>query len=112
MSTVSHAFQDYSAQTIKDMEERDVSQDTYVVLLFDATTIQNKCVLICTGITADGTRTFLGFVEIATDIAEAITGFLMKLVKRGLFCVMDGAKGIKKAVQEVFGDHAQIQRCM
>ena len=117
-STVSRAFQEYSAQVLSEMEARDLSQDTYVVLMFDATNIQNKHILICTGVTVAGTKQFLGFVELSTENAEAITGFLMKLVdqglryEHGLLCVMDGAKGIKKAVQEVFGDYAQIQRCM
>ena len=117
-STVSRAFQEYSAQVLREMEARDLSQDTYVVLMFDATKIQNKHILICTGVTVAGTKQFLGFVELSTENAEAITGFLMKLLDQGLryahglLCVMDGAKGIKKAVQEVFGDYAQIQRCM
>ena len=117
-STVSRAFQEYSAQVLREMEERDLSQDTYVMLMFDATKIQNKHILICTGVTVEGTKQFLGFVELSTENAEAITGFLMKLVDQGLrcahglLCVMDGAKGIKKAVQDVFGDYARIQRCM
>jgi transposase-like protein len=30
---------------------------------------------------------------------------------QGLLCVIDGAKGLRKAVQKVFGDAAAVQRC-
>ena len=30
---------------------------------------------------------------------------------KGLLVVIDGAKGLPKAVKETFGDHAQEQRC-
>ena len=43
--------------------------------------------------------------------------FLRELVERGLryqpglLCVIDGAKGLRKALQTVFGSHAVVQRC-
>ena len=43
--------------------------------------------------------------------------FLRELVERGLrteqglLCVMDGAKGLRKAIQTVFGRQAVVQRC-
>ncbi len=30
---------------------------------------------------------------------------------QGLLCVVDGAKGLYKAVKDVFGDYTQVQRC-
>jgi transposase-like protein len=30
---------------------------------------------------------------------------------QGLLCVIDGAKGLRKAIQTVFGDHGIVQRC-
>ena len=117
-ATVSRAFQQYSAQVLKEFEERDLSQDTYVALLLDATWVQKKNILICIGVTVHGEKHVLGIVELSTENAEVISGFLLRLVDKGLrysqglLFVMDGSKGMKKAVQEVFGDDALIQRCI
>ena len=52
-----------------------------------------------------------------TENERAITGFLRSLVERGLDCsagvlvVIDGAKGLRAAVKNVFGGQALIQRC-
>ncbi len=62
-STVSRAFKDYSQQVLEELEARDLSEETYVALLFDATNILDKHILICTGITAEGTKVILGFIE-------------------------------------------------
>jgi len=32
-------------------------------------------------------------------------------IEEGLLCVMDGSRGVRKAVDEVFGRYALIQRC-
>ena len=65
----------------------------------------------------DGRKLPLGFVETTTENSEAIKGLLQDLIGRGLsfneglLCVIDGAKGLFKAVREVFGGFACVQRC-
>ena len=65
----------------------------------------------------DGRKLPLGFVETTTENSEAIKGLLQDLIGRGLsfneglLCVIDGAKGLFKAVREVFGGFACAQRC-
>ena len=116
-SSVSRTFQEYSATVLAQLEARDLSQDTYVVLMLDGTHLKGRQVMLCAGITEGGVKHTLGFAELATENADAVEGFLMKLVNQGLsydqglLCVMDGAIGIRKAVRRVFGDYAQIQRC-
>lgn len=116
-SSVSRTFQAHSAQVLREFEERDLSQATYVALMLDATNFKDRHVLICVGITDAGDKQVLGFVELTSENAEAASGLLEDLVRRGLryeqglLCVMDGAKGLRKAVQQVFGDYVQVQRC-
>ena len=49
--------------------------------------------------------------------SRAIKGLLKNLIERnfkfeeGILVVSDGSKGIRKAVEEVFGQKAAIQRC-
>ncbi len=60
-------------------------------------------------------KVVVGFVQTATENEPVCAAFLRELVDRGLqcdhglHCVIDGVKGIRKAVQTPFG--AVIQRC-
>ncbi len=70
-----------------------------------------------------GRKLPLGFVETTTEnsegypSAEAIKGLFWDWIGRdlsfekGLLCVLDGAKGLFKAVCEVVGGFAEVQRC-
>jgi transposase-like protein len=31
--------------------------------------------------------------------------------EEGILCIIDGSKGLRKAIDEVFGDRAEVQRC-
>jgi putative transposase len=59
----------------------------------------------------------LGFIESTTENAGAIQGLLRDLIDRGLrfeeglLFVVDGSKGLSKAIRKTFGAYAQIQRC-
>lgn len=64
-----------------------------------------------------GEKVLLGFVQTATENKMVCAAFLRELVARGLcyqeglLVVLDGSKGLRQAVREVFGEAAQIQRC-
>jgi len=59
----------------------------------------------------------LGFIHTTTENSCAIKGLLKNLIERnfkfeeGILVVSDGSKGIKKAVEETFGEKAAMQRC-
>ena len=67
--------------------------------------------------TLKGEKVVLGFVQTATENELVGTQFLGDLVERGLdvsrvvLCVIDGAKGLRKAVEKVFAGKAVVQRC-
>ena len=116
-STISRIFVQQSAKILQEYEQRDLSEDTYVAVVLDGTKIQNCNVVMCVGITEEGTKTSLGFIETDTENATSVEELLRDLVERGLqyeqglLWIMDGAKGFHKAVKTVFGEYAQIQRC-
>lgn len=64
-----------------------------------------------------GEKVPLGFVQTHTENAKSIKGLLSALIDRGfdyhqgILCVIDGSKGIGKAVKDAFGKSALIQRC-
>src|SRR5438093_3852784 len=74
--------------------------------------------VIALGVSSDGTRRFLGFVETDTENEKVLTPFLRTLIERGLdlsqglLVVIDGGKGLRSAVRQVFSKRALVQRCM
>ena len=69
------------------------------------------------GVTEEGYKKVLGFTQATTERAEPVRELLRDLIGRGLsfdngiLCVIDGSKGLRKAIGEVFGDRAEVQRC-
>ena len=72
--------------------------------------------MVALGITIDGTKVPLALAEGATENATVVRDLLAGLRDRGLdvtrpiLAVLDGAKALRRAVDDVF-DHPVIQRC-
>lgn len=116
-STVSRRFIRASARQLQALQERRLDTTDVVVLLLDGKTFAEDRMVIALGITLTGEKVILGFVQTATENETVCAAFLRELVERGLrveqglLCVIDGAKGLQKAIQSVFGDHGIVQRC-
>jgi transposase-like protein len=74
-------------------------------------------ILVAMGIDAKGQKHVLGVWEGATENQVACRELLSHLVDRGLradrslLVVIDGGKGLRKAIRDVFGKYALVQRC-
>ena len=72
--------------------------------------------MIALGVTATGEKRILGLVQTASENKRVIASFLRELGERGcpldrpLLAVLDGARGLRAAVRDVFGD-IPVQRC-
>jgi len=116
-ASVSRSFQERSRKALEAFEQRSLAEEDFVALWIDGKYLASIQMVICLGLTIDGRKLPLGFVETTTENGEAIKGLFQNLISRGfcfdegLLCVIDGAKGLFKAVQEVFGEYAQVQRC-
>jgi len=116
-STVSRSFVKASAAQLKAFQERDLSQESYVALFLDGKTFADDTMVIALGVTEDGTKRFLGFVETGTENERVLSGFLSSLTDRGLdaseglLVIIDGGKGLRAAVRKVFGKQGVVQRC-
>ena len=116
-STVSRRFIRVSARKLSELLERDLSGHDFVALVLDGKAFGKSEMVTALGITLDGKKVVLGFVETATENETVCTEFLRGLVDRGLsfekglLVALDGAKGIRKAVDRVFAGHALVQRC-
>jgi len=73
--------------------------------------------IVCMGVTEAGYKKVLRFTQATTENARPIKEMLRDLIERGLsfeegiLCVVDGSKGLRKAIDEVFGSCAEVQRC-
>lgn len=116
-SAVSRRFIRVSARKLAELMERDLSGHDFVALVLDGKAFGKSEMVTDLGITIDGKKIVLGFVETVTENEAVCTEFLRGLVNRGLsfekglLVVLDGARGIRKAVDRVFAGHALVQRC-
>lgn len=116
-SAVSRRFIRVSARKLAELMERDLSGHDFVALVLDGKAFGKSEMVTALGITIDGKKVVLGFVETVTENEAVCTEFLRGLVDRGLsfekglLVALDGAKGIRKAVDRVFAGHALVQRC-
>ena len=116
-SSLSRRFKRASAAKLQALQERDLSSYDVVALFLDGKTFADDEMVIALGVTLDGQKVVLGFVQTATENERVCSAFLRSLVERGLkfdqglLCVIDGAKGLRAAVKRVFGTKAPVQRC-
>src|SRR5882672_11453081 len=88
-----------------------------VALFMDGVVVAQQTVIVVLGVTRDGTKVPLGLRLGATENAVVCTELLQDLLASGLrfegrvLWVVDGGKGLRKALGDVFGDAAMIQRC-
>ena len=108
------------SQTSKNLEEylsRRLEELELAALMMDGLEVAGQTVVVTLGITIDGTKVPLGIWLGSTENSQVCTALLQDLLERGLrinesiLCVVDGGKGIRKALDDVLGDLAVIQRC-
>jgi len=116
-STVSRRYIRASARQLRALGERRLDSYDLVAVLLDGKTFAEDEMVIALGVTVHGQKVILGFVQTATENTRVCAAFLRELVARGLqyeqglLVVIDGSKGLRRGVQEVFGETAQVQRC-
>lgn len=115
-SSVSRRFIRASAHELRRLQERRLDDAEWLVLVLDGKTFAGDQLVIALGVTGTGEKRILGIVQTASENKRVIGSFLRELGERGfpldrpLLVVLDGAKGMRAAVREVFGD-VPVQRC-
>ncbi len=86
-------------------------------MIIDGLDVADRCHVVALGITTEGVKIPLGLWEGSTENATLARNLLSDLVDRGLdpeqgiLFVIDGAKALRKAIRDVFGQRAPVQRC-
>jgi transposase-like protein len=115
--TISRAFIEESSKALEEFEKRDLGLYDFVALILDGKYLARENIVIALGVTITGLKLPLGFIQTTTENSKAVKGLLKNLIGRGfrfsqgILTVIDGSKGLRKAVEEVFGEFNLTQRC-
>jgi putative transposase len=116
-SAVSRQFAEASAQALQRLCERRFEEVELLVVYLDGKDFSGHQVVYAVGVDVEGRKHVLGLTEGATENAVVVKGLLEQLVERGVapgrrrLFVIDGAKALRKAIDEVYGPHNPVQRC-
>jgi transposase-like protein len=116
-SAASRALIGRTRQKLRAHLERRLDELDLIALFVDGIEVARQTVVVALGITTDGSKVPLGLVQGSTENAALCTSLFQGLLGRGLkvedklLCVIDGGKGVRKALEDVFGSLAVIQRC-
>jgi transposase-like protein len=115
-SSVSRHWKEATAAELEKLCQRPVPSKL-VALLLDGQSFRGEHLIVGLGIDETGHKHVLGLWHGATENSTVARLLLTDLRERGLdtenalLVVIDGAKALHKAVKEVFGQRALIQRC-
>ncbi|PIQ99530.1 MAG: hypothetical protein COV66_11240 [Nitrospinae bacterium CG11_big_fil_rev_8_21_14_0_20_45_15] len=116
-ATVSRRTIRASARKLRALMSRPLNQDDFVALFVDGKSFSEDGIILVVGITIKGEKRILGFVQAATEKESVLHEYFGTLLERGLdyrqglLCVVDGSKGLLKALRNVFNGYVLIQRC-
>jgi transposase-like protein len=116
-SAVSRRFVRATKERLEEVVGRPLEDLDLAVLMIDGIEFADHVVLVVLGIDTQGRKHVLGLREGATENSAACKALLGNLRERGLrtdraiLVVIDGSKALRKAVRDIFGDKAAVQRC-
>jgi putative transposase len=116
-SAVSRAFVERTRGALAELMSRRLDDVRLAVMMLDGLELRGRTNVVALGITTEGVKIPLGLWEGSTENATVATALLADLVERGLdpeqgiLFVIDGAKALRKAIRNVFGQ-APVQRCV
>ena len=117
-SSVSRTFVERTRRSLGELMSRRLDDMRLAVLMLDGIELKGRTNIVALGITTEGVKIPLGLWEGSTENATVATALLSDLVERGLdpeqgmLFVIDGSKALRKAIRDVFGDQAPVQRCI
>ena len=116
-SNLSKRFKRSSTKKLQTLQERRLAEHDFVAIFVDAKRYAKDGIMAAIGVTLEGRKIVLGIEQIHSENSNVISQWFDRLIKRGLkfeqgiLFIVDGSKGIHKAIKQKFGPYALIQRC-
>ena len=117
-SAASRVFVARTRQQLWKLMRRPLSDLRLAVIMLDGIELHGYTNIVALGITTEGEKLALGLWDGSTENAAVAAALLSDLVDRGvdveqgLLFVIDGAKALRKAIRQVFGNKVPVQRCV
>ena len=116
-SSVSRRFVALSAARLAEWLASPLGKLDLPVIMIDGIHFRGRVVLVALGVDAKGEKHVLALREGHSENATLVRALIADLVERGLdpetarLWVIDGAKALRRAIGEHFGNSALVQRC-
>jgi putative transposase len=116
-SSVSRAFVRATAAEVEKLAQRRFDGERFLAIFIDGVQYAGETMVVALGVNEAGVKRILGLRQGATENAQVCTSLLEELRERGLrtdlptLFVLDGSKALTKAVRDVWGRFAVVQRC-
>jgi putative transposase len=116
-TSVSEMFIERTRTALGELMSRRLDDVRLAVMMLDGLELADRVDVVALGISTDGAKIPLGLWEGSTENATLTRTLLADLVDRGLdpdqaiLFVIDGGKALRRAIKDVFGEHALVHRC-
>jgi putative transposase len=116
-SSVSEMFVERTRTALEELMSRRLDDVRLAVMMLDGMEVAEATHVVALGISTEGVKIPLGLWEGSTENATLTRTLLADLVDRGLdpeqaiLFVIDGGKALRRAIKDVFGEHALVHRC-
>jgi putative transposase len=116
-TSVSEMFIERTRTALGELMGRRLDDVRLAVMMLDGLEIADRTHVVALGISTEGVKVPLGLWEGSTENATLARTLLADLVDRGLdpeqaiLFVIDGGKALRRAIRDVFGEHALVHRC-
>jgi putative transposase len=116
-SSVSRQAIEASAEQFKQLQQRRWEDVEILVIYIDGQRFASHHIISAVGVDVEGKKHILGIESGATENAAATKRLLIHLREQGLptdrkyLFIIDGAKALRTAINEVFGAEQPVQRC-
>ncbi len=115
-SAVSRMFTQRTRDQLCRLMNRPLSDLRLAVIMLDGFELHGRTNIVALGISTEGDKLALGLWDGSSENATVAAALLSDLVDRGLdveqglLFVIDGSKGLRKAIRQVFGNAVPVQR--
>lgn len=116
--TISRRGAEEMAKQLTEFQTRNFEETEFVALFMDGIGLGEKICVAAVGMDKNGKKHVLGFEQGSTENSGTCRKLLSNLIERGILdadggylFVIDGGKGLLKAINEVFSKRVEVQRC-
>lgn len=116
-SAVSRKFIEASTEQLQALAERRFDKVALLAIYIDGIVMERHHIVAAIGVDEAGDKHLLGLSRGATENAQVVKDLLRSLIERGVHAehkylfVIDGAKALRSAIEELFGADTPVQRC-